>query len=199
MKQLFFVATLVTLFSFTIKDPISGKDRKDLLAYRKTAETTLLNSVKGLTEKQLNWKANDSSWSIANCIEHITLTENSIYDWAMGTLKETADPAKRAEVKNTDDQIKAMIESRDHKAKAPEPLKPMGKLGNTEKALHTFKQQSARLDEYIQSTKDDLRNHFAQTPVGTVDAYQLLLFLTAHTRRHTAQILAIKADAAFPK
>lgn len=199
MKQLFFAAVLVTLFSFTIADPISDKDRKDLLSYRKTAETTLLASIKGLTEKQLNWKANDSSWSIANCIEHITLTEKSIYDWAMSTLKENADPAKRTEVKNTDDQIKAMIESRDHKAKAPEPLKPMGKLGNAEKALKTFEQQSAGLDQYIQSTKDDLRNHFAQTPVGTVDAYQLLVFLTAHTKRHTAQILAIKTDAAFPK
>ncbi len=199
MKQLFFVLTLVTLFSFTIKDPISGKDRKDLLTYRQTAENTLLASVKGLTEKQLNWKANDSSWSIANCIEHITLTEKSIYDWAMSTLKEAADPAKRAEVKNTDDQIKAMIESREHKAKAPEPLKPMGKLGSTEKAIQTFQQQSTSLDQYIQSTKDDLRNHFAQTPVGTVDTYQLLLFLTAHTRRHTAQILAIKTAATFPK
>ncbi|ULT41513.1 DinB family protein [Niabella defluvii] len=95
MKQLFCITVLVMLFSFTVADPISDKDRKDLLAYRKTAETTLLASVKGLTEKQLNWRANDSSWSIANCIEHITLTEKSIFDWAMGTLKETADPAKR--------------------------------------------------------------------------------------------------------
>lgn len=199
MKQLFFAAVLVTLFSFTLADPISDKDRKDLLSYRRTAETTLLASVKGLSEKQLNWKANDSSWSIANCIEHITLTEKSIFDWAMGTLKETADPAKKTEVKNTDDQIKAMIESRDHKAKAPESLNPMGKLGNAGKTLQTFEQQSASLDQYIQSTKDDLRNHFAQTPVGTVDTYQLLVFLTAHTKRHTAQILAIKADPAFPK
>lgn len=199
MKQLFFAAVLVTLFSFTLADPISDKDRKDLLSYRRTAETTLLASVKGLSEKQLNWKANDSSWSIANCIEHITVTEKSIFDWAMGTLKETADPAKKTEVKNTDDQIKAMIESRDHKAKAPESLKPMGKLGNAGKTLQTFEQQSASLDQYIHSTKDDLRNHFAQTPVGTVDTYQLLVFLTAHTKRHTAQILAIKADPAFPK
>lgn len=199
MKKLFFIATLVTLFSFTTADPISDKDRKELISYRKSAETTLLTSVKGLDEAQLNWKANDSSWSIANCIEHITLTEKSIFDWAMGTLKEAADPAKKTEVKNTDDQIKAMIESRDHKAKAPEQLTPMGKLGDTKEALQTFRQQSANLDQYIQSTKDDLRNHFAQTPVGTADTYQLLLFLTAHTKRHTAQILSIKANPAFPK
>ncbi|ULT41514.1 DinB family protein [Niabella defluvii] len=116
-----------------------------------------------------------------------------------GYFKRNSGSCKKAEVKNTDDQIKAMIESRDHKAKAPESLKPMGKLGNTGKTLQTFEQQSASLDQYIQSTKDDLRNHFAQTPVGTVDAYQLLVFLTAHTKRHTAQILAIKANAAFPQ
>ncbi|WP_114793310.1 DinB family protein [Niabella yanshanensis] len=199
MKQLFFIAALVTLFSFTIADPISDKDRKDLLSYRKSAATSLLSAVKDLSEAQRNWKANDSSWSIANCIEHITLTEKSIFDWAMATLKEPADASKSAEIKNTDEQIKAMIESRDHKAKAPEPLKPIGKLGNTEKALKTFEKQSSGLSEYIQNTSDDLRHHYAQTPVGTVDAYQLLLFLTAHTKRHTAQILAIKADPAFPK
>ncbi|MCH5597150.1 hypothetical protein [Niabella ginsengisoli] len=92
-----------------------------------------------------------------------------------------------------------MIESREQKAKAPEQLKPGGQLGDYKKTIGTYSQQTTDLEKYIKTTKDDLRNHFAKTPVGTVDAYQLLVFLTAHSKRHTAQIIELKAMPNFPK
>ena len=52
------------------------------------------------------------------------------------------------------------------------------------------------------STQDDLRDHFRDHPVpaiGTLDAYQWILLISGHTRRHTAQILEVKADPNFPK
>ena len=199
MKSLLFIMALVTLFSFTAFDPITDKERTELLSYRESAKALLLKETKGLSGAQLNWKATDSTWSIANCVEHITLTEKSIFDWAMGTLKEPADPAKRTEVKVTDEQVKGMLESREQKAKAPETLKPGGQLGDYKKAISTYAQQATGFEKYIKTTKDDLRNHFAKTPVGTVDTYQLLLFLTAHTKRHTAQIIEIKSMPGFPK
>ncbi|MGI8819654.1 MAG: hypothetical protein ACR2ID_02090 [Chthoniobacterales bacterium] len=35
--------------------------------------------------------------------------------------------------------------------------------------------------------------------LGMMDAYQWLLFNGAHCKRHTAQILEVRADAGFPK
>lgn len=133
------------------------------------------------------------SWSIAGCSEHITLTEKFFFRLGDEHVEAPADLTRTGAVKK-DAQMKAVNESRDHKAKAPESLKPMGKPGYPEIALQTFEQQSTSLFQYVQSAKDDLRHYYAQTPVGTVNAYQLLLFLTPHTRRHTAQIQAIKAD-----
>jgi hypothetical protein len=44
-----------------------------------------------------------------------------------------------------------------------------------------------------------LRNHVASSPIGTYDAYQLILLIGAHSNRHTQQIEEVKADPNFPK
>jgi len=56
--------------------------------------------------------------------------------------------------------------------------------------------------QYVNTTADDLRNHFFTFPVealGTVDSYQLFLFMAGHTKRHTLQIEEVKSNPAFPK
>jgi len=51
----------------------------------------------------------------------------------------------------------------------------------------------------MKDTKDDLRNHFAESPLGLMDTYQVLIFLSGHTARHTAQIAELKSNPGFPK
>jgi hypothetical protein len=54
--------------------------------------------------------------------------------------------------------------------------------------------------DYVRSGQDDLRHHVAQHPAGyTLDGYQWILLLSAHTQRHVAQIEEVKADPSFPK
>jgi hypothetical protein len=57
---------------------------------------------------------------------------------------------------------------------------------------------SAKL-EFLQSTPD-LRAHVFDSPLKQpLDAYEWLLFMGAHSERHTKQILEVKADPGFPK
>jgi hypothetical protein len=45
-----------------------------------------------------------------------------------------------------------------------------------------------------------MRNHVTESPMlGAMDAYQLMLLISAHTARHTAQIEEVKAHPNFPK
>jgi hypothetical protein len=45
-----------------------------------------------------------------------------------------------------------------------------------------------------------LRDHAIDSPLGKkLDAYQWVLFISAHSERHTKQINEVKADAGFPK
>lgn len=200
MKKLLSVSAFFLLISFTTADTtLTAKERSEAISYFVEAQKNLEKEIKGLSEAQLNWKPADSVWSVANCVEHIAISEKNIFDWAMSTLKEPADPTKRAEVKNTDDAIKAMVSSRERKVKTQEAFKPTGQFGNTAQTLAVFLERRTANSNYIKTTQDDLRNHYSQSPVGLMDAYQILLFMNAHTKRHTDQIIEVKSHPAFPK
>jgi len=201
MRKLLFCFAILFLFAFNYADgPISKKERKTALNYGKETKQRFLKVVKGLSEEQLNWKANDSSWSIANCIEHITLSEKFISDRSYNSLKEAANPARRAEIKNKDEDVINWITNRGKKAKAPEPLRPTGQFGNSQEAIKIFVERRDKNLEYLKTTQDDLRNHFAiHAALGTLDAYQFLVYMFGHTERHTAQIEEIMSNPGFPK
>ncbi|WP_153800478.1 DinB family protein [Foetidibacter luteolus] len=169
------------------------------LEYMQKTKDRLLNDVKGLSEQQLNWKATDSSWSIANCIEHITASEKALFDMVQGVLQQPADPSKKGEVKHTDEGIIKIITDRSFKAKAPEALRPSGQFGNVAETLATYEERRDSLMNFTKTTTADLRSHYLDFPFGKIDAYQGLLFIAAHSERHTLQIEEVKANPAFPK
>jgi len=200
MKQLFSLVSLLILCGFTgIDSKLTKEERKSAISYFKQTQQDFIKEIKGLSEAQLNWKPEERVGSVANCAEHITISEKNLFDWGMGTLKAPADPSKRKELKHDDEAIKNMISSRTVKVKTREGFYPTGQFGNTAQTLVVFKERRAELIKYMKSTEDDLRNHFAETPVGLIDTYQLLLFLSAHTKRHTLQIVELKAHPDFPK
>ena len=105
------------LTSFLVKDhELSKKDRKDAVAYFKETRNFLKKEIAGLSEAQLNWKPADSVWSIANCVEHIAITENGIYAWAMSTLTAPADSKLDISKKVTDEDVKSKVADRSKKA-----------------------------------------------------------------------------------
>ncbi len=197
-KLLSFVG-LFLLFSFTISDTtLSKAERKSAVSYFKQTQKTLQKEVKGLSEAQLNWKPADSVWSVANCVEHLAISEKNIFDWAMSTLKAPAE-SKKPTVAHTDDAVKGMISSRERKVKTMEAFVPTGQFGNAAQSLAVFIERRAGVLKYINTTTDDLRNHYTPSPIGIMDAYQLLLFQSAHTKRHTDQIIELKDNPNFPK
>lgn len=200
LKKIFSAFALLTILSFTtLFTELTQKERDDASAYFSETQNNLEAAVKGLSDNQLKWKPNDSTWSVADCVEHIALSEKNIFDMTMGTLKEAANPEKRNELKLTDDMIKKILTDRSFKVKTREGFIPSGKFGDTWKSLEEFKIKRAGHIAYIKETKDDLRNHFGKLPFGLVDSYQLLIFMSAHTQRHILQIEEVKSNSNFPK
>lgn len=191
---------LTAIFSVAIisvsYSQITDAERKSLVNYYNEGLQNLENEIKGLSEAQLNWKPNDSTWSIAECVEHIALSESELFGWVKEVLKSPAAPDKKSA--HTDEQVAAMVQSREKKVKTHESLTPKKQFGNTAQSLNEFKKRRAETLSYIETTNDNLRQHFAQTPMGDVDVYQVLLFLNAHALRHTAQIAEVKAMHGFP-
>lgn len=202
MKNMLLLAFVAMLASFYVPvETLSKKERKIAAGHLKATQKELMKSIKGLSEAQLNFKPSPDKWSVKECVYHIALSETNLWQWVDGTLKAPVNPDKRADIKMTDEQVIAGVSSRSTKAKTFEALEPQtAKWANTNEALASFQGGRSKLISYIKSTDSDMRNHVAtQSPLGALDAYQLILLISSHTTRHVQQINEVKADAGFPK
>lgn len=203
MKK-FLILLLLTpallLVSFSPKETtLTKEERSKVSTMLADTQKELLSQLKGLSEVQLNFKASPDSWSIAECVEHIAISENNIFGIVSMSLKEDANPDKRTELKMTDDQIYGFISKRDQKVKTQPEFEPKGNYGSYEGSLKEYKTKRKANLKYVKNTDDDLRNHFFEFPFGLVDSYQVIVFLAGHNKRHTAQIVEVKTHANFPK
>jgi len=201
MKQnmLFFATIAIWALSFINSATLSQGERKKASALLEETRDNLLKKISGLSQVQLNFKPNASAWSIAECLEHITVSENTFFDLTQTALKEPADPSKRTEIKMSDEALVNSVMDRSTKRKTQEMLEPSGKFGGFEGTLQEFKTKRERNIIYIKTTVDDLRNHYNDFPFGKLDTYQTILLMAAHSKRHTDQIVEILNHPDFPK
>ncbi len=181
-------------------DTLTSKERKFLTNNLKDTKESLAKSVKGLSETQLNFKQSADRWSVKECVQHLAIAEVNLWKMAEEALKQSSNAENRKEIKITDQEIINFTNDRSKKFQAPETLKPeISKWKTTQEAMNDFKENRMRLIKYVKTTTDDVRNHVAKAPFGSVDVYQVFLMTSAHTARHTKQIEEIKADPGFPK
>lgn len=198
MKKLLILLAVLTLVSFKTADTtLTAEERKFALDELAKTKEAFLKSMKGLSKEQLSFKSSPTSWSIAECAEHIAISEGNLWGALEGTLKSPADPSRRGEVKSSDAEVLGIITSRANKVKTQEAFEPKG--ATVEQSLKDFTAKRDSHAEFVKSTKEDLRNRYAVFPWITLDSYQLILFMSGHTARHTAQIEEVKGDPNFPK
>jgi len=201
MKKLSVFVAATLLFAF-VNTPASLTDaeRKYAGDFLQQAEDGVIKSVEDLSEAQLNFKPAPDKWSVLDCIKHIAITEQSLWQMTNGAIQAQANPEKRADIKSTDEQVVQMIESREKKVKTAPPMEPQNTpYKSLDEALTSFKNDRAKLIEYVKTTDADLRNHVVAMPFASFDSYQMILFIGAHSKRHTEQIEEVKADPNFPK
>lgn len=199
MKRFLLPIISVALISSATFAQITNEERSKAMEHLKMTNAELLKTVKGLSEAQLNYKMSDSSWSIANCVEHIAIAENNIFGIVQMTLQVEPDPSLRSEVKMSDDAVIGLIESREQKVKTRTEFEPTNKYGGYDGSLTEFKNKRKTNLEFVKTSNDDLRNRYFDFPFGKVDSYQVILFLSGHTRRHTDQIKEVMVSIGFPK
>ena len=194
MRMMLGTLALATAFAA----PLEQGERDRAMSHLHATRKVFLDSIAGLSDAQWNFKPAADRWSIAECAEHIAVSDDSLFDLMRQTLKSPAALEKKSAVK--DEFILQVVPDRSVKAKAPEFLQPKRRWPDRETLIAHFKQSRDRNIAYIQTTEDDLRSHFMDHPMlKTIDAYQVMLLLSAHCERHTAQIDEVKADPHYPK
>jgi len=203
MKKFLFLFTcqvflLVSMLAVA-QDELSKADRDKAIEHLKGSQAELLKTVKGLSDEQLNFTPNDSSWSIAGCVEHLAISETALFGIVEQTLTTEADPLKRSEVKFTDEQILGLITDRTSKIKTRPEFEPKNNFESYQGSVEEFKSKRKQNIKFVKTTTDNMRNKYFEFPFGIVDCYQVVLFMSGHSERHTAQIKEVMAHASFPK
>lgn len=174
-------------------------ERDRAMSYLHATQKQVADTVTSLTPAQLAFRASPNSWSVADCLEHLALTETALFGNLTGkVLKSPAAPEKAAALKDKDQDVIKAISSRDQKAKAPEALVPSNKWKTTAETLAAFRAARKKTISYVESTADPLRVH-VMTGAMPMDGYQVILMIGAHTERHLAQMKEVMANANFPK
>jgi len=188
------------LCNFNIADTqLTDQERKFATDYLAQSKEKFMNAIKGLSKEQLNFKSSPESWSVAECAEHIAISENNIFGAVDGALKNAPDASKRSEIKMNDDDLLKMITNRTNKVKTSEAFVPSGKFGDIDGITKEFTTKRDAHMAFVKDTKDDLRNRVVTFPFASMDSYQVIIFMSGHTLRHTAQIEEVKANPNFPK
>ena len=179
---------------------LTSEERDRAIRHLEQSGKTFLAWIQGLTPVQWSFKPAPEVWSVAEVAEHIALSEGTILDLVQKKiLAAPVDPAKLAEAQGKDDAVLRIIPDRSEKFPAPSFLLPQARW--TQAGLPgEFQARRDRTVAYLRTTPDDLRSHTLAHPVmKTLDGYQWILLLSAHSQRHTAQIEEVKAHPKFPR
>lgn len=159
-----------------------------------------LDTLGPLSEAQMKWKPAPGVWSIAEVAEHLVVSEDFLPGIVAKAMAAPATPEKKkANPRETDYMLIKVLPVRDHKAQAPEPLKPTGKYAGKAALMTAFRTKRDRNIAYVRETKDELRDHFSAHPqFGELDGLQWYILMAGHSERHINQMKEVMATPGFP-
>ncbi len=200
MNRLCSVILLTLLAAQTLKaQNLSPQDISQGVNYLEKTRRGVLAATKGLTEAQWNFKQAPNRWSVAEVVEHIAAAEDLLMSKIQGQVMNAPARTETEDLKALDQLVMQRVPDRSTKVQAPEPLVPNNRFGSPQASLKHFQESRAKTVAFLKNTPD-LRLHAADSPLGKkLDAYEWVLFIAAHSERHTKQIQEVKADPNFPK
>jgi len=178
---------------------LTQADRDRALKYLESTKQGVLDATAGLSEAQWNFKPGPDRWSVAEVTEHLATAEGFLRETITDKVMKAPPRPDGEDIKAIDELVLSAVPDRTQHRQAPEPLKPANHYGSPQGSLKQFVESRGETEDFLR-THDDLRAHAIDSPLGKkLDAYEWILFIGAHSARHTKQILEVKADPNFPK
>jgi DinB superfamily len=200
MKKLLLVMSLALGLVSTLQaQDLTQEERNQAVKYLEKTRDGVFKATKSLSEAQWNFKPAPDRWSVAEVTEHIAAAEDYLMDHIRKNVLKAPARTEPADLKAIDALVLQQIPDRSHKVEAPEPLRPSNRFGSPKDSLKHFRESRDKTIAFLKKT-EDLRQHAVDSPVGKkLDGYQWVLFIAAHSERHTKQINEVMADPNFPK
>ena len=149
MKKLIIALFLSSAFAIAVtaqpspaapaKPPVvfTEKDRDFALKYLNDTKADYIKQLTSISDAQLNFRAGEGRWTIAEIAEHITVVENALF--GMMTAANAAKSAKCDDVPRlVDTALILAITNRGQKFTAPEQVRPNGRWKTREDLITNF-------------------------------------------------------------
>jgi len=191
---------VITGLAGTVKNSaLTSQERKFAVSQLKESRTDLLKSINGLSAAQLDFKSSSDKWTIQEHLGHLAIAEKTLWSKLETVLRKPATPEKRQLVRLTDADVLNTVNGGNNfiRYAASTSAEGINWHGYWD-AADFFKSSRAKHLKFIKTTTSDLRNRFIYTPMGWIDCYQFILFMTAYSEGHIRQIRQILADPQFP-
>ena len=162
--------------------------------------------VKSLDDAQMNWTPAPGRWSIAQCLEHLTLSNQ-----AFRKVMEAAIEQARMEHCYSSGPyrygwlgerfVKSLEPGAGFKARNPKPVTPGAQLVGEKVAKEFFEENRTLVALIARANGLDLGRVRVTSPflkLFTISLGQSFRLLAAHERRHLEQARAVRASRGFP-
>ena len=176
---------------------VSAYNKTDIFEYLEETKEDLEESIKDLSDEQMQYKPDEESWSVAEIVEHIIIVEGALKNMLESKIQ--AGESQGEEAKMSDEEVVGFITDRSSKIQTQDQFQPSGKFSSADEAIDEFDDQRESIVDWLKDSDVDMRKYVNEFPFGKIDAYQTILFMAGHTERHTAQIEEVKSGSGFPE
>ncbi len=170
------------------------QDRHLLLEGLEDSRNELIDLITPLDDAAWHFRMTDSSWTIAEIVEHIGLQQDMHYREVYVLSKAPPHPEFVSMTSGNDIKI-LNYESDTTKGEATWNVVPLGRWCSKNEAISQFNFSRDKFVEFVKNTNADLKQHFTfrtladKTDYRNIrDLHQIVLTTITHTRRHVHQI-----------
>jgi len=181
---------------------MANPERHERLLSELTATSDgFLQSIREVNPVQWLYKPAPEVWSVGETAEHIATVFRGVQRLLTSDkIREQPLPPRSSGQRVNDESIIRAMFDRSRRMDAPEPVRPRNRWSNREELTEAFLASREELVRWFGAVDYDLRLYGSPHLVmGTLDGVQWLLFVAAHTERHTHQILGVKQGPGYPK
>jgi uncharacterized damage-inducible protein DinB len=166
----------------------------DVYAANDKIRERLKETVRNLTDEQLNYLPEGEKWTVAQIVEHLSLVEDGMTRISAKLLNEAKENGKASDgtVKISEDFLRKIGGARQQKFEAPERAHP--KSGQTvPESLAKMEENRKRLNELcpLFESVECADYKFPHPAFGELTAHEWLALLGGHEMRHIEQIKRI--------
>ena len=169
---------------------ISAQEKQFAVNHLNKTGKAFIDAIAGMSEKQWYLRPGPGQWSAAECAQHLLETE--LYYFMPSIEKMLADapnPERMAETMGKDQAVIDSMEVRTHRIKGQPWEESADKVIDKAALMAAFEAKRAENIKWLENSDGNFRANFIDFPgLGAMDVYQFILFISAHTTRHTGQI-----------